>query len=78
MLFLLIFLREIIMKFELWVQNIKCNGCAHAIRAGLGQHPQVREVQVDVTAGRVTVQADGNIRAELGAALRALGYPEKD
>ena len=65
------------MQLEFLAQNVKCNGCASAIRAGLGKHPQARDVQVDVPTGRVTVQADSDIRAELGAALRDLGYPEK-
>lgn len=68
------------MEFEFQVQNVKCQGCASAIRAGLGQNPgvqEVQEVQVDVPTGRVTVQAENDIRAELGAALKELGYPEK-
>lgn len=64
------------MEFEFRVRNVKCDGCASAIRAGLGKHPRVREVRVDVPTGRVNVQTDGDIRAELGAALRDLGYPE--
>ena len=65
------------MELQFLAQNIKCNGCAKAISDGLGQHPQVQNVQVDVPAGRVTVQADSDIRAELGATLKTLGYPEK-
>ncbi|HRX69664.1 MAG: heavy-metal-associated domain-containing protein [Candidatus Competibacteraceae bacterium] len=65
------------MKIELEVQNVKCQGCASAIRDGLGKNPQIREVQVDVPTGRVTVEADSDIRAELGATLKGLGYPEK-
>jgi copper chaperone len=68
---------ETAMEFEFQVQNVKCQGCASAIRAGLGQNPGVREVQVDVPTGRVMVQAENDIRAELGAALKELGYPEK-
>ncbi len=66
------------MELEFLAQNVKCNGCASAIRAGLGKHPGVREVAVDVPTGWVTVRAEGDIRAELGAALRDLGYPEKN
>jgi copper chaperone len=65
------------MEIEFKVQNVKCQGCASAIRVGLGQNPGVREVQVDVPTGRVMVQAENDIRAELGAALKELGYPEK-
>ncbi len=65
------------MKIEIDVQNVKCQGCASAIRDGLGKNPQVREVQVDVPTGRVTVEAVEDIQAELSATLKALGYPEK-
>ncbi len=64
------------MKFEFTVQNVKCGGCASAIQTGLRQDAKVREVTVDVPTGRVTVETEGN-RAELSAALQALGYPER-
>jgi copper chaperone len=65
------------MEFAFQVQNVKCQGCASAIRTGLGGNPAVREVQVDISTGRVTVRAEGDVRAELSAALKELGYPEK-
>jgi copper chaperone len=65
------------MKFEFTVQNVKCGGCASAIQTGLRQDARVREVAVDVPTGQVTVETDGDSRAELSAALQALGYPEK-
>lgn len=65
------------MKFEFAVQNVKCGGCASAIQTGLRQDVRVREVVVDIPTGRVTVETDGDSRAELSAALKTLGYPEK-
>lgn len=65
------------MKLEFTVQNVKCGGCASAIQAGLRQNAQVLDVAVDVPAGRVTVEVETDIRAELSAGLKALGYPEK-
>ena len=65
------------MELEFLVQNVKCNGCASAIHSGLGNYPGVREVQVDVPTGRVTVRVEGDVRAELSATLKELGYPEK-
>lgn len=65
------------MQFEFQVQNVKCQGCASAIRAGLVGKSGVREVEVDVPTGRVTVRAEGDVRAELSATLKELGYPEK-
>lgn len=65
------------MKFEFTVQNVKCGGCANAIQNGLRQDARVRDVAVDVPTGQVTVETDGESRAELSAALKTLGYPEK-
>ncbi len=65
------------MKVELLVQNVKCGGCASAIQTGLSKDTRVKEVAVDVPTGRVSVETEGDIGAELRAALRELGYPEK-
>lgn len=65
------------MELEFLVQNVKCNGCASAIRTELGKRTGVKDIRVDVPTGQVTVLADGDVRAELSAALSALGYPEK-
>lgn len=64
------------MKLVFTVQNIKCSGCANAIQTGLRQQAQVREVEVDVPTGRVTVDVEGDNREALSMALKALGYPE--
>ncbi len=66
------------MEFEFQAQNVKCQGCVSAIRDGLSQNPYVQEVQVDVATGRVTVQAQSDIRSALAVTLKELGYPEKD
>ncbi len=65
------------MKLEFTVQNVKCGGCASAIQSGLRQNAQVLDVAVDVPTGRVTVEVETDVRAELSTVLRALGYPEK-
>ena len=64
------------MKIAIKVQNVKCQGCAAAIRAGLSALPGVGDIAVDVPTGQVTVEADRDCRAELSAALQTLGYPE--
>ncbi len=65
------------MELEFQVQNVKCQGCANAIREGLAQHPQVRGVQVDVPTGQVRVETAEDVRRELSGMLKELGYPEK-
>jgi copper chaperone len=65
------------MQYEFHVQNVKCNGCANAIKTGLGKNARVQEVVVDVAGGNVKVSTTEDIRAELSAVLQQLGYPEK-
>lgn len=65
------------MKLEFFAQNIKCQGCASAIREGLSQHPQVQEVRVEAPTGQVIVETTEDIRKELSRMLKELGYPEK-
>ncbi|MDX5332478.1 MAG: heavy-metal-associated domain-containing protein [Gammaproteobacteria bacterium] len=65
------------MQIEIDAQNIKCGGCASAISTGLLEDPRINEVNVDIASGRVTVEADGDIRAEIEQRLAALGYPPK-
>ena len=58
------------------VQNVKCGGCAQAIREGLGGISGVREVSVEIADGTVTVQGEDLSRRALGDKLASLGYPE--
>lgn len=59
------------------VANVKCQGCAANIRAGLSALPGVENVEVDVATGWVAVNGAALDRAALAARLAALGYPEK-
>jgi len=65
------------MQIEIDAQNIKCGGCASTISTGLMEDPRINEVNVDIASGRVTVEADGDIRADIEQRLAALGYPPK-
>jgi copper chaperone len=65
------------MRIEIDAQNVKCGGCATAIESGLREDPRVESVEVEVATGHVTVEAKGDIRAEIEARLVALGYPPK-
>jgi len=68
---------------ELQVENIKCGGCASGIRKGLLSDARIKDVNVDVEQGRISVEMsaesaaqDDSIRDELAAALLKMGYPE--
>lgn len=56
-------------------RNIKCGGCAQAIRTGLRDLSGVRDVDVDLDSGEITIQGDDLSRDVLADKLRALGYP---
>ena len=65
------------MQIEIHAQNIKCGGCASAITTGLMEDERIEKVDVDIASGRVTVQANGDIRADIESKLASLGYPAK-
>jgi copper chaperone len=60
------------------VDNVKCGGCAAAIRDGLAEVAGVESVEVDIASGRVEVTGSGLDRGELATRLASLGYPERD
>jgi len=58
------------------VVNIKCGGCARSIERALRADPRVTSVEVDIDAGRVSLEAAGEAIDEARATLLRLGYPE--
>lgn len=68
---------------ELQVENIKCGGCASSIRKGLLSDTRVKDVNVDVEQGKISIEMsehsseqDESTRSDLLAALLKMGYPE--
>ena len=64
------------MKRSFEVVNIKCGGCARSIERALRADPRVTLVEVDIDAGRVSLEAAGEAIDEARATLLRLGYPE--
>ena len=58
--------------------NIKCQGCANAIREGLSVLPGVESVEVNIEGSQVTVQGASLQRELLTTKLAEIGYPESD
>jgi copper chaperone len=58
------------------VQNVKCGGCAAAIREGLLKLSGVEEVDVTIQEGIVTVRGTKLSREALAGKLAEIGYPE--
>lgn len=68
---------------EIFVENIKCGGCASSIKKQLMALDQVVEVSVDIASGSIFVTADSvasedeALRRALCERLLKMGYPEK-
>lgn len=62
-------------SLELQVDNVKCGGCANAIREGLMPLPGIDTVEVDIERGTVTVHGEGYNDNEIHSKLSELGYP---
>lgn len=61
---------------QLTLLNVKCSGCAEAVKSALAQVPGVTEVRVSVPEARVEISAEGNLDMNLvEEALRKAGYP---
>lgn len=65
------------MPYVIEVDNIKCGGCASSIRRRLLEVAGVTGVEVDIDAGRVTVEGEPESRSAVVEALRQMGYPER-
>lgn len=64
------------MSFEIAVENIKCGGCANTIRTRVAQMAGVSSVDVDIEAGKVTIEGNPGERQAIAQKLAQLGYPE--
>jgi copper chaperone CopZ len=59
------------------IENLKCGGCAAAIKNGIEKLDVGNEVQVDLEGATVTVNNAGNLdRNTLIKTLTKMGYPE--
>jgi copper chaperone len=66
---------------QIYVDNIKCGGCANSIRKQLQALDGIERVEVDVEQGAVAVHTVENVEAErlreqVVLQLQKLGYPE--
>jgi copper chaperone len=61
---------------EIYVANLKCNGCATTIKKELQKIAGVKNVAVDIENGKVSLSYENTERAVLIDKLHTLGYPE--
>jgi copper chaperone CopZ len=66
------------MKEVIFIQNLKCSGCANSIQKALLAQPGVTAVKVDLEKDSVTIEtASPDVRAHVAEVLAHLGYPEQ-
>ncbi|MDQ3141445.1 MAG: heavy-metal-associated domain-containing protein [Bacteroidota bacterium] len=67
------------MTTQIFVDNLKCGGCAGTITKQLKSFPEVSSVKVDIENDFVEVDYVNNFPlSNIKKRLASLGYPEKD
>ncbi|WBX73449.1 heavy-metal-associated domain-containing protein [Tenacibaculum pacificus] len=61
---------------EIYIENLKCGGCANTIINGLTAIKGVEEVKVDVEKSLITLNTTEAILPLVKEKLAKLGYPE--
>ncbi|CAL2104040.1 Heavy metal transporter [Tenacibaculum sp. 190130A14a] len=64
------------MQQEVYIENLKCGGCAATITKGLSSIKGVDEVKVDVEKSLVSFSSEESLLSEIKEKLSKLGYPE--
>ena len=64
------------MTTSIFIENLKCGGCAATIKKGILSIDSVESVEVDVETSEVTVSHSKDVISLLKEKLAKLGYPE--
>ena len=64
------------METIIYIENLKCGGCAATIRKGVLAVDGVQEIQIDVAESMVSVTAANKVIPEVKEKLSKMGYPE--
>ncbi len=64
------------MKYEFFVENIKCGGCANTITQKLNKLANTSVLEVVVEEGKISVESSDLDRELIIKTLKNLGYPE--
>ena len=62
---------------EIWVENIKCNGCITSIKLAIMKFAGVKSVEIDLEKEKITIGGKGVKKEAILKKLTSLGYPEK-
>jgi len=64
------------MKTAIFVQNLKCGGCAHTISSKLVEIKNISNLNIDIDEGKVSFEySNENDAFQVKEKLKALGYP---
>ncbi len=64
------------METIIYIENLKCGGCAATIRKGVLAVDGVQEIQIDVAESMVSITAANKVIPEVKEKLSKMGYPE--
>jgi copper chaperone CopZ len=62
---------------EIFVENIKCNGCMTSIKLAIMKFAGVKSVEIDLEEEKITIGGKGVKKEAILKKLTSLGYPEK-
>lgn len=64
---------------EIYIENLKCHGCANTIKKELTKIPEVSGITVNFEKSMITVEydSDNEMKDVFQKKLARLGYPEK-
>jgi len=66
------------MRETIYIQNVKCGGCAHTIETKLHSIASVSNVEIEIEQGKVTFECDSdNTLSIVKKTLKSIGYPEQ-
>lgn len=66
------------MKEAIYIQNVKCSGCAHTIQSKLESIENVSDVEIEVEQGQVSFECDSDETLLIvKKSLKSIGYPEQ-
>lgn len=64
------------MKSHVFIDNIKCGGCANTISKKIKEIPSVSNVEINIDTGQVTFNCENDAcRLEVLSTLARWGYP---
>lgn len=64
------------MNSEIYIENLKCGGCAATITKGLQSIDGVQAVSISVEDAKVVLDAEAASLPAVKAKLSSMGYPE--